>query len=86
MRVKIKFMPRKGGKNEVEVVIREVEMVQAVEARGHRSICTLLDLQDWDAAVRRLNEIGVTIRHHKNKPIVNIEEVKAASKKWFKRG
>ena len=60
-------------------------MVQPVEARGHRSICTLLDLQDWDAAKRRLRELGVDIRHHRNKPVVNIEEVKAASKKWFKK-
>ena len=60
-------------------------MVQPIEARGHRSICTLLDLQDWDAAVRRLDEIGVSIRHHKNKPVVNIEEVRQASKRWFRR-
>lgn len=60
-------------------------MVQPIEATGHRSICTLVDKQDWDAAVGRLDEIGVVIRYHKNKPVVNIAEVKSASKRWFQR-
>jgi hypothetical protein len=59
-------------------------MVEPIEARGHKSICTLLDVQDFDTARVRLEELGVPLRHQKNKPIVNIEEVKAASKRWHK--
>lgn len=86
MRIKIKFPDGKSKTGEIVIDVKEARMVHAVEARGHRSICTLVDLQDWDAATRRLKELGVTIRYHKNKPVVNIEEVKAASKKWFKSG
>lgn len=58
-------------------------MVEPVEARGHRSICSLLDLQDWSAAVRRLKELGIEIRHHGNRPVVSVEQVREASRKWF---
>jgi hypothetical protein len=81
--VKIEVSPRKG--KPIQITLKGGDMVQPIEARGHRSICTLLDLTDWDAAVGRLKEIGVTIKHHKNKPVVNVEEVKEASKRWFKR-
>ena len=60
-------------------------MVQPVEAFGRRSICMLVDRQDYDAACRRLDELGVKIRYVKNKPVVSIEEVREAVKKWFKK-
>ena len=60
-------------------------MVKPVEARGHRSICTLLDVQDWDTAKIRLTALGVRITHQKNKPVVNIEEVNQASKRWCRK-
>lgn len=60
-------------------------MVQPVEARGHKSICTLLDVQDWDAACDRLKALGVPIAYHKNRPVVNIEVVKIASMKYHRK-
>jgi hypothetical protein len=60
-------------------------MVEPVEARGRKSLCTLVDLQDWDAAKNRYDELGVAIRYYKNKPCVNIDEVKTASKRWHGR-
>ncbi len=84
MRVKIKVLPGKGRQSEFEITIKEAGMVEPVEARGHKSICTLLDVQDFDTTRIRLEELGVKIKHQKNKPIVNIEEVKAASRRWHK--
>ena len=60
-------------------------MVQPLEARGQRSLCTLVDLQDWDAAQRRYDEIGIEIRYHKNRPVVLIEEVKTALRAWYRK-
>lgn len=60
-------------------------MVQPIEARGQKSLCALVDLSDYDAACRRYKELGVKIRYSKNRPVVNIEEVNAASKKWHRK-
>jgi len=84
MRIKIRLSACKNKQSEIEITVREAGMVEPVEARGHKSICTLLDVQDFDTARVRLEELGIKIRHQKNKPIVNIEEVKAASRKWHK--
>lgn len=58
-------------------------MVQPGEARGRKSICTLVDLQDYDAACRRLDELKVPIAYSRgNKPIVNVQLFNEASKRW----
>lgn len=81
MFVKLNISQGKG--KPIEITVKGVGMVEPIEASGCRSICTLVDKQDWDAAVRRLDELGVPIRYHKNRPVVNVEEVKKASRKWF---
>jgi hypothetical protein len=85
MNIKIKLSAQRNKQSEVEITVREVRMDQQVEAHGRKSICALVDLRDWDAARRRLHELGVKLRHHNNKPVVNIEEVKQSSKRWFKK-
>ena len=80
MYIKINISSRRG--KPFEIVLKGGDMVKPIEARGHRSICTLLDVQDWDTAKIRLAELGVRLTHQKNKPVVNIEEVNKASKKW----
>jgi hypothetical protein len=60
-------------------------MVQPIEASGTKSICTLVDVKDWDTAWDRLKELGVPVSYRKGRPVVNVEEVRAASLKWCKR-
>jgi len=66
-------------------VTREKKTMDVVEAHGCKSICQLLDVKDWDTARARLKELGVSVVYHKVRPVVSIDEVRIASKKWFKK-
>jgi hypothetical protein len=85
MNIKIKLSAQRNKQSEVEITVREVRMDQSVEAHGCKSICALVDVKDWDTARGRLQELSVPIAYHKGRPVVSIEAVRIASRKWFKK-
>jgi hypothetical protein len=85
MKFKIKFSSRKNSDSEIEITVKEAGMVQPFEAHGRKSICALVDRKGWDSAWERLEELGVRVLYRKGRPLVNVEEVRLASQKWFKK-
>jgi len=82
MKIKIKLSRKE---KEITFEVKEVGMVPSFEAHGRKSICALVDRKGWDSAWERLAELGVRIVYEKGRPIVNVEEVRIASQKWFKK-
>ena len=60
-------------------------MVDPIELTGRKHLCALVDKQDWASAQDRYHEIGIKIAYHFNRPVVNIEAVRIASLRWYRR-
>jgi hypothetical protein len=85
VKIKVSVPNGKNKRSEITVEVKEVGMFQPLEAQGRKSICALVDRKGWDSAWERLEELKVKVLYHKGRPVVNVEEVRVASRNWFKK-